>query len=1193
MKLSKLFVLGALGLVSLGANAADLIERTAPIPDAVQETPVAFEIGKTYILYNVGTEMYFAQGSTWSTRGCIVPTKASAVKIRVAKYTIDNVWDGKTYEVQTYVTNRSSYGWYKMTMNAKSEQGNDQLWLDQTGGNYETLYEIVGAEKEINADVNVDGSVDVADISAIISDMAGTESYPGADVNGDGTVDVADISAVISYMADHSRQLKMFGFIKAPSADGPTYRFMPSQLNKTEQSDGTQFVGYAGLEYDSSNDSYDFSQDNGGIDDKTERLPLSALTTENVDWMFYAFPAFDAYEKSKDLKALILKAEAVGADVTAAVEVYNNEDATVEQMEAAMKALNEALSGGISGSADAPGDATSLITNPDFDSDNDSNGDSDGWSGTTPNMVGSGAHGPACVAEQYDKTFDTYQDIIGMPAGVYGLSASTTFRGSWADFEGGLEAAAKLYATVDNTTYEHAFDNMWSALNTVSMAGATEFGTNAAERSEMHNGATYYTPNDPSAARLYFEKGYYQNAIVFESANGGARIGVKNPAKNGTGDNWSIFDTFRLTYYGNEGAKSYKAWLNDNAMVLYAAEAKVTNSYVEAFKAFVKGQAVEDAASANAAYADAKNSSELADLKKNIALWGQFSAKVEEALALGQDPDFSQYAGDLVDYCEMDALSYIEQATMTNEEIEAEIAKIEQMMEEVKEAAKNALKPGDDVTRFLTNPAFDSNTFEGWTVENTGTSVGNTRVDVKCAEAWHNNGFDIYQEIKDVPVGIYEISVQGYVRYHDGTQSVSDWEGGNVPSNIPVYVYLNNNTTQFANVYENPMESGFFANYSGATYLTDGNSFEYPDNMTAAAAVFGLEDDTKNYTKKAYGLIANAGDVLRIGVKGTPTDCWVIFDNFKLTYCGFDDANMIKPILEEAINSIDLSKPMGKSVYAKAADALSKANDALTSGNGTTMFEAANDIFALNAEINASVALFAELQDALQGLLSFAGENDGLAAAGEALEFYETTLGNISQVPTAYEDSDVPDLMDKIQEYYSLIRAEAAGIDFTNTPADCTALIATPSFENEVGENSVDGWNATGYNFGNDDTQKSALALEFYNKAFDLNQTLYGLPNGKYRVEVNAFARLNEAKTNPVYLYANNAQVEVIDLDQESGIGDMVSAAAAFSAGQYLNTLEVTVTDKTLRIGIKKETNNDSTTDWVIMDNWKLWYLGE
>ena len=53
----------------------------------------------------------------------------------------------------------------------------------------------------IKGDVNGDGTVDVADISAIISDMAGTSEYVAADVNGDGTVDVADISNVISIMA--------------------------------------------------------------------------------------------------------------------------------------------------------------------------------------------------------------------------------------------------------------------------------------------------------------------------------------------------------------------------------------------------------------------------------------------------------------------------------------------------------------------------------------------------------------------------------------------------------------------------------------------------------------------------------------------------------------------------------------------------------------------------------------------------------------------------------------------------------------------------------------------------------------------------------------------------------------------------------------------------------------------------------
>ena len=50
-------------------------------------------------------------------------------------------------------------------------------------------------------DVNGDGKVNVADISAIIDVMAGTLTYDKADVNGDGEVNVADISNVIDIMA--------------------------------------------------------------------------------------------------------------------------------------------------------------------------------------------------------------------------------------------------------------------------------------------------------------------------------------------------------------------------------------------------------------------------------------------------------------------------------------------------------------------------------------------------------------------------------------------------------------------------------------------------------------------------------------------------------------------------------------------------------------------------------------------------------------------------------------------------------------------------------------------------------------------------------------------------------------------------------------------------------------------------------
>ena len=55
-------------------------------------------------------------------------------------------------------------------------------------------------------DVNGDGAVDVADISAIITVMANGGNDPAADVNGDGAVDVADISNVISIMAANARR---------------------------------------------------------------------------------------------------------------------------------------------------------------------------------------------------------------------------------------------------------------------------------------------------------------------------------------------------------------------------------------------------------------------------------------------------------------------------------------------------------------------------------------------------------------------------------------------------------------------------------------------------------------------------------------------------------------------------------------------------------------------------------------------------------------------------------------------------------------------------------------------------------------------------------------------------------------------------------------------------------------------------
>ena len=75
----------------------------------------------------------------------------------------------------------------------------DKKWISWAGQTIADFHE--KPADTLKGDVNGDGTVDVADISAIISQMAGTAEYEAADVNGDSSVDVADISYVITIMA--------------------------------------------------------------------------------------------------------------------------------------------------------------------------------------------------------------------------------------------------------------------------------------------------------------------------------------------------------------------------------------------------------------------------------------------------------------------------------------------------------------------------------------------------------------------------------------------------------------------------------------------------------------------------------------------------------------------------------------------------------------------------------------------------------------------------------------------------------------------------------------------------------------------------------------------------------------------------------------------------------------------------------
>ena len=68
-----------------------------------------------------------------------------------------------------------------------------------------TEYE--GEEPFIRGDVNMDGEVGIADVTALVNiilenEAPSVEDYPSADVNKDGEVSVADITALVNILME-------------------------------------------------------------------------------------------------------------------------------------------------------------------------------------------------------------------------------------------------------------------------------------------------------------------------------------------------------------------------------------------------------------------------------------------------------------------------------------------------------------------------------------------------------------------------------------------------------------------------------------------------------------------------------------------------------------------------------------------------------------------------------------------------------------------------------------------------------------------------------------------------------------------------------------------------------------------------------------------------------------------------------
>lgn len=995
----------------------------------------------------------------------------------------------------------------------------------------------------------------------------------------------------------------------------------------------------------------DFGNAYAGFTDDSERFPVSdqltATAGHHVDWVLVTPAAYAAvadawpvYEKAKELKAAIDEAKEKSLNVVDEEAVYLEEASTIEQMDAAIASIKDKINHAAENTAtpDNPADMTASITNASYDAG------TKGWSGTAP-AIGYTA------GEFYQKNYNMYQDVTGIPNGVYAVKVKGYFRPgstqeSYTKWATGKDLNAYLYAKAGEDSVAVALVNIFEGSTDQKLGVGTEYGPDGS----ANDGQSNYVPNNMQAGEAYFEAGRYQNIVFNAVDDGKLRIGLMKDDSNFS-MNWTMFDQWELSYLGNSAA-AYTYWINEMKKALpdYSemGETLYTADYLTAYNAAVAAAAATNKAEAVAAL-KAINDADSA-LQSNIALWQEMQSVIADAIAVvandALDPD---YTGDLGEWVEWDTEDILTKLILTNAELEALIA---QKKAEIDEAKKHPISE-TDATNLLVNPNFQEEE-KGWTGFRTQSSplmpVMGGPADNRCAEAWNTTSFDLYQVVENAPVGVYEISVQGFYRYGRGNNAYNYYMAQEVdevkPGGAPCFVYLNAKATAFQNVFDEPVAAAENF-YTTQTYTSPGGDYVYPDGMVSAGEAYSRG----MYTQKAYGLVAKEGDAMRIGVKGSSNqlgDSWCIFDNFKLTWKGFK-ADVIKPVLEEQIPLSVETKllAMDKDVYTQLCTAIDDAVASLAEGEGKTMFNCLSDLYEIDAKVNASKLVFAELEKANTNLANEievakeAGRTSALADAGYLNEQITTGIAN----HTIPEDAVNIDII-LINSMISRLRMpDQDKIDNASdaNPVDMTSLI-----QNSTYDEGVSGWSGDEAAWGGD---QGAIA-ELFGKNFNYYQEFSGLPAGTYEVSVQAFYRsgsaandystLDSINTSHAFLYAaaingtdsvmnakaiqrlasitkNEAYIaegfvgsieesmegyavaytDTVDkgTESESYLRTFVPNTMGTANDQFMNgyfadnkVIVKLAEGETLRIGLLKTTLVEN--DWTIFDNWTLTYFG-
>ena len=913
----------------------------------------------------------------------------------------------------------------------------------------------------------------------------------------------------------------------------------------------------------------------------------------------------------EELLAIIEAGEEMGVDVSAAQAVYDNENATLAEVQAAIekqKELNAAAQTDLSAyfiknphfTEDTPMPEDDGICTYDYDmpDPNGSNGrkvnyygmlDVAGWVSSNPN-----SNARAC--------------------GVFALGSNS--------FLGGA-AFLPPTAMSDGSTEGNVlgFVGVWSAMSQYTQQVTLPKGKYTLEISYYNVGGTgtinknlmgFVEDNGTEhlGTTTTFTVGKWLKETIkfeFDEPTSGYFTMGYTAANAGSGSMPHFFIDGIAIYY--VGQLENPSLLGLESVVELANAAMEKNFYSELRKSLQEAidaaEALIDANSsdeeANTAASDAINAL-LPEVNTSIAAYEKLDAfyQADGALAVAADKyeniaSLSSRLGELQD----EITDVLQDLNWTTEQIEEAIASLNTIIkEEIQKLFDAAVESGEEFDEDLDiTPLFEQMAYTYSTSAVTGASVpdkewqygdaSNFKTQYGTAEVWNQSPFTVSRTLKDMPAGKYTITTKAFYRTTDNQVNYDEYTPTSEPK---AYVFAGNVKEGLTNVAQ--IASADLADLVGAVQVGD---VYVPNSQQGAHEIFENDDYTSDIQKSVSTVLVDKGD-LTFGIKADQleSNSWVIWYSFSISYNALTDEALVAELegLQETLNSYVDGEKGAMSNYAevKVSEALDKAGDALAEEDTDLLVEAIAEAKAAIAIADENIPAYEAYLTALDLLNVAYAEYENTAAA----DVKEQADALFATEPDDLDNAELKNLTEAINTIVAALKVPAGYEEATDeNPFDFTVMIQNPSFEGENGEGSLDGWTY----YQGSDTQAADNSNETYTTSnvdgnfvfntwngsapeggFYVSQVLKALPAGTYELQC---------------ILASDAG-NIISLTAANGGADYVPANGADDEGNEIVAKTIGI-EASIIFSIEEGEEVEikaSSANWFKADNFRLSYFG-